>query len=314
MILPRFAFRKASSIDEALALHKEFDGNALYLSGGTDLVPRIKLRLTKPEALIDLKGIKTLETVEQDDQWIRIGAMATISDLMKNPLVSEYVPAFQASLAATSCETLQMRGTIGGNLLQNTRCLFYNQSEFWRKSKGFCLKMGGEKCNAVPGAAVCLANYCSDNATALLTVSAEIVAAGPEGQRQFPLGDLFSGKAGRPFILKPGEILTHILVPKKKTSGGYEKLRLRGSVDYPLLGVALSSGNGTTRLAVGAVGPRPYVFDMNGWEGQSLQDVMAQAKAAARPAPNTVVETAYRRDMIPVFIERLAKRLTGEAK
>ncbi len=314
MILPRFAFHKASSIDEALALHKEFAGNALYLSGGTDLVPRIKLRLAKPEALIDLKGIKTLETVEQDDRWIRIGAMATISDLMKNPLVAEYVPVFQASLESTSCETLQMRGTIGGNLLQNTRCLFYNQSEFWRKSKGFCLKVGGEKCNAVPGAAVCLANYCSDNAAALLTVNAEINVAGPEGQRQLPLGDLFSGKAGRPFTLKPGEILTHVLIPKKKTRGGYEKLRLRGSVDYPLLGVALSSGNEAVRLAVGAVGPRPYVFDMAGWEEQSLHDVIAQAKATARPAPNTVVETAYRRDMIPIFIERLAKRLAGEAK
>lgn len=314
MMLPRIAYRKASSIEQALALHTEFSGNALYLSGGTDLVPRVKLRLAKAEALIDLKGIEELHTVEQADEWIRIGAMARIHDLMEHPLVTEYAPALQASLKATSCETLQMRGTIGGNLLQNTRCLFYNQSEFWRKSKGFCLKLGGEQCNAVPGATVCLANYTSDNAPALLTLKAEVTVAGPEGQRQLPLADLYTGKGGKPFSLNPGEILTHILIPKQKTSGGYEKLRLRGAVDYPLLGVALSSVNGHSRFGIGAVGPKPYVFNTDSLNDMGLEDVVSRARAAVRPAPNTVVESAYRRDMISVFVQRLAKKITQETK
>jgi 4-hydroxybenzoyl-CoA reductase subunit beta len=314
MMLPRFAYRKATSVDEALALYKEYPGGALYLSGGTDLVPRVRLRLAKPEALIDLKGIKALETVEEDNDWIHVGAMARISDLKTHPLVKEYFPALRASLDATSCESLQMRGTIGGNLLQNSRCLFYNQSEFWRKSKGFCLKIGGDTCNAVPGATVCLANYGSDNAPALLTLSAEIRVAGPDGQRQLPLTDLYSGKAQQLFRLNPGEILTHILIPKIKTAGGYEKLRLRGSIDYPLLGVALSSLNGKSRFAIGAVGPKPYVFEVDSLEESRIQELAREARLAARPAPNTVVDSAYRRDMIEVLVQRLARRQAEEAK
>ncbi len=314
MILPRFMYRKAVSIDEALALYKQSGSDALYLSGGTDLVPRVKLRLAKPAMLIDLKGITDLGTVEDENDWIRIGALSTITDLKENSIIKEYFPAFRASLEATSCESLRMRGTIGGNLLQNSRCLFYNQSEFWRKSKGFCLKMGGDKCNAVPGAKVCLANYASDNAPALLTLSAEIRLTGPDGQRQIPLADLYSGKAGKPFLLAPGEILTHILIPKRKTTGDYEKLRIRGAIDYPLLGVALSTFDGKSRFAVGAIGPKPNVFEVDSLDEQRLLEMVKDARQAARPAPNTVVDTAYRRDMIAILVHRLAGRATEEAK
>lgn len=314
MMLPGFMYRKAASIEEALALYKECGSEACYLSGGTDLVPRVKLRLTKPEVLIDLKGIPSLETVENEDDWVRIGALCTISHLKRNPVVKECFPALQASLEATACESLQMRGTLGGNLLQNSRCVFYNQSEFWRKSKGYCLKMGGDRCNAIPGATECLANYCSDNAPALLSLSAEIRVVGPNRERQFPLTDLYSGKSGNPFRLEAGEILTHILVPKRKTTGAYEKLRLRGAIDYPLLGVALSTLDGQSRFAVGAIGPRPYLFEVGSWEEAPIQEMAKEARKAARPAPNTVVDTAYRRDMIPVLVHKLAARAAKEAR
>ncbi|MFH1117481.1 MAG: FAD binding domain-containing protein [Pseudomonadota bacterium] len=313
MILPRFMYRKAASIEEALALYTQSGPEALYLSGGTDLMPRVKLRLAKPAMLIDLKGITDLATVEEENGRIRIGALSAISDLEEHPVVQEYFPALRASLKATSCETLRMRGTIGGNLLQNSRCLFYNQSEFWRKSKGFCLKMGGDKCNAVPGATVCLANYCSDNAPALLTLSAEIRLAGPDGQREIPLTDLYSGKSGKPFLLNAGEILTHVLVPKRKTTGDYEKLRIRGAIDYPLLGVALTTFGGKSRFAVGAIGPKPNVFETDSLDEQGLQEVVKEARQAARPAPNTVVDTAYRRDMIAILVHRVAGRAAEEA-
>ena len=314
MMLPKFSYRKAASIEEALALYKKCGSEACYLSGGTDLVPRVKLGLTKPEMLIDLKGIKTLETVEDEDDRVRIGALCTILHLKENPVVNEYFPALRASLEATACESLQMRGTIGGNLLQNSRCVFYNQSEFWRKSKGYCLKMGGNRCNAIPGATVCLANYCSDNAPALLTLLAEIRVEGPNGQRQFPLTDLYSGKSGKPFLLEAGEILTHILLPRKKTTGSYEKLRLRGAIDYPLLGVALSTLDGNSRFAVGAIGPRPYLFDVGSLEEARIQEMVKEARQTARPAPNTVVDTAYRRDMIPVLVHKLTARAAQEAQ
>jgi len=314
MIASKFAFRSPKDVEEAVRLYREFQGEAVYLSGGTDLVPRMKLGLEKPKAVIDLKRIASLTTVEDQGDWIRIGALARIFDIKQNNLVRQYFPALEASLEATSCESLQMRGTIGGNLLQNSRCLFYNQSEFWRRSKGFCLKMGGESCNAVPGAKTCFANYCSDNAPALRTLSAEVELSGPDEVRRLDLEELYTNKADKPFSLQPGEILTAIFVPKKKSDGGYKKLRVRGAVDYPLLGVAFSVVDGTGKLAVGAIGPKPYVVEMK----QPFQDTIGKAVKAVlkqvRPVGNTVVDPDYRKRMVSVLAARLVNKVMEGAK
>ncbi len=314
MIAAQFEFKSPQSIEEAVRLYRNFQGQAVYLSGGTDLVPRLKLGLEKPKAVIDLKPISALSSIEDQGDEIRIGALARLFDLKGNSLVGEYVPALEASLEATSCESLQMRGTIGGNLLQNTRCLFYNQSEFWRKAKGFCVKMGGESCNVIPGAKTCFANYCSDNAPALCTVSARVELVGPDGERTVGVEDLYSGKSGKPFSLTPGEILTAVLIPKKKSVGGYEKLRVRGAVDYPLLGVACSIVDGTAKIAVGAVGAKPLVADMPA-PGPDARDAAIETLVKhAKPVGNTVVDPDYRKRMIPVLTARLVNRVMEGAK
>jgi 4-hydroxybenzoyl-CoA reductase subunit beta len=314
MIVSKFEFKSPKHIEEAVRFYRAFEGKAVYLSGGTDLVPRVKLGLEKPKAVIDLKRIAPLTTVEDQGDWIRIGALARIFDLKQNELIRESFPALEASLEDTSCESLQMRGTIGGNLLQNSRCLFYNQSEFWRRSMGFCLKMGGERCNAVPGAKTCFANYCSDNAPALSTLSAELECTGPDGARRLHLEELYSNKADNPFNLHPGEILTAVLVPKKKTAGGYKKLRVRGAIDYPLLGVAFSFMDGTGKLAVGAIGPKPYVVDIKqpsqGTIGEAIKAVLKQA----RPVGNTVLDPDYRKRMVSVLAARIVNKVMEGAK
>ncbi|HDZ23783.1 MAG TPA: hypothetical protein ENH70_04510 [Desulfobacteraceae bacterium] len=314
MIASRFEYRNPQDIDEAVRLYLEFQGDAVYLSGGTDLVPRMKLGLEKPGAVIDLKRILPLTTIEDQGDWVRIGGLARIFDLKQNELIKNFFPALEASLEATSCESLQMRGTIGGNLLQNSRCLFYNQSEFWRRSKGFCLKMGGESCNAVPGAKTCFANYCSDNAPALCTLSAEIEFTGPDGLRRLNLEALYTNKADKPFDLRPGEILTAILLPKKKTIGGYKKLRVRGAIDYPLLGVAFSFANGSGKLAVGAVGPKPYVVEVKQPARDNIGEAVKTVLKQARPVGNTVLDPDYRKRMISVFAARLVNKVMKGAK
>ena len=314
MIASKFEFRSPKDIEEAVRLYREFQGEAIYLSGGTDLVPRMKLGLEKPKAVIDLKRIVPLTTVEDQGDWIRIGPLARIFDLKQNDFVRDLFPALEAALEATSCESLQMRGTIGGNLLQNSRCIFYNQSEFWRRSKGFCLKMGGEKCNAVQGAKACFSNYCSDNAPALCTLSTEIEIFGPDGARRLNLEELYTNKADKPFDLKPGEILTAVFVPKKKSIGGYEKLRVRGAIDYPLLSVAFSFVDGTGKLAVGAVGPKPYVVEMRQPSHDAIGEAVEAVLKQVRPVGNTVVDPDYRKRMIPVLTGRLINRVMEGAK
>ncbi|MBW2017745.1 MAG: FAD binding domain-containing protein [Deltaproteobacteria bacterium] len=314
MIALKFEFRRPKDVEEAVRLYGEFQGEAAYLSGGTDLVPRMKLGLEKPKVVIDLKRISPLSTVEDQGEWIRIGALARIFDLKENETIKDYFPALKASLEATSCESLQMRGTIGGNLLQNSRCLFYNQSEFWRRSKGFCLKMGGKSCNAIPGANTCFANYCSDNAPALCTLSAEIEFSGPDGTRRLNLEELYTGRAEKPFKLYPGELLTAIFVPKKKSVGGYEKLRIRGAIDYPLLGVGFSYGNGTGKLTIGAVGPKPHSVEMKQFSQGAIQEAAETLLKQVRPVDNTVVNPEYRKRMVPVLAERLVNKVMEGVK
>ncbi len=314
MITSKFEYKKPSTVGEAVQLYNEFRGKAVYLSGGTDLVPRIKLGLEKPGLVIDLKGIKLLTQIQEEGDFIKIGSLVRLFDLKQNEIVKNLFPALLASLDATSCETLQMTGTIGGNILQDCRCIFYNQSEFWRRSKGFCLKMGGEKCNAVPGAKTCFANYCSDNATSLCTLKAEVELVGPDRSRRINLQDIYTNKSDKPFSIEPGEILTSVFIPKEKTSGGYEKLRVRCAIDYPLLGVAFSSVNGVGRLALGAVGAMPYVLELQQPFADTVTDAVDAILNKISPVNNTVLERDYRKRMIPILAKRLVNNVMEGAK
>jgi len=305
MILPKFEYRKAHTVEEALALYNFYDGRAVYLAGGTDLVPRLKLRLQKPVAVIDLKGIEELRGLTEEREWVRVGSLMSLYDLKEAEPVREFYPTLREALDATSCETLQMRGTVGGNILQEARCLFYNQSEFWRRAKGFCLKMGGERCNAT-GGSECLANYMGDLAPALLSLGAKVRLVGPEGERELGLEGLFTGRGERPLGVKPSEVLTEVLIPKVKVKGGYEKLRLRGAIDYPLVGVALSLWDGRGRLSVGAIGPRPSLKE---FAAEEVQGAVEGASEGLRAVANTVLDPLYRRQMAVVLSRRLVKRV-----
>jgi len=314
MILPRFDYKKAEDIASAIALYESSKGQARYLAGGTDLIPLVKLRLSTPVAIIDLKGIKQLKTISREGGHLLIGANVTLFELKNHAMVKEYFPALHESLDATSCETLQMRGTIGGNLLQNTRCLLYNKSLAWRKARGFCYKMGGETCNVVPKAKACFSNYCSDNALSLLSLSASVKIAGPHGERKIKLEKIFSGDGRNPFTLKPGEILTEIHIPLKRSRGAYEKLRVRNSIDYPLLGVAVSVSNKKGRVCVGGIGPAPLIYDLKDLEGAYIKDPAQKARQEAKPVSNTTLSPAYRKKMVDVLTQRAIKRALKEGK
>jgi 4-hydroxybenzoyl-CoA reductase subunit beta len=309
MILPRFEYKRARSIAEAVDLYNYFKGQARYLAGGTDLIPLLKQRLFQPVALIDLKPVGELNTLSRDKRWLAIGANVALFNLKQDPTVQEYFPALAAALEATSCETLQMRGTLGGNILQDTRCLQFNKSLEWRTARGFCSKMGGPACNVVPKAQACFSNYCSDNAPALLSLSAQVKLVGPGGERTIKMEKLFSGDGRRPLALKPGEILTQFLIPLEKTQGTYEKLRVRDSMDYPLAGVAVSVKGSSARVCVGGVGPAPRVYQLKQLDETSVKEGAGQAVADAKPVLNAVLSPAYRKKMVGVLFKRAIKKV-----
>jgi 4-hydroxybenzoyl-CoA reductase subunit beta len=313
-ILPRFSYKLAQSVEEAIGLSEEYNGKVHYLAGGTDLIPLVKLRLASPELVVDLKGIEELKGIHHHDGRLSIGANVTLFDLKNEPLVKEYFNGLRESLDATSCETLQMRGTIGGNILQNTRCLFYNKSLEWRTARGFCLKMAGKTCNAVPNGQVCLSNYCSDNAVSLIALSAEAKLIGPDGERTVKFEHIFSGNGVAPFTIKRGEILTQILVPLEKSRSVYEKLRVRDSMDYPLVGVAVSLKGAGGRVCIAGVGPAPLVYDLKGTGADDLEEVAHVAYGHAKTISNAVLCPAYRKKMVGVLVKRAVRRALQEGE
>ena len=301
--------KEPEAIGEAVDFYTHFDGRARYLAGGTDLVPLLKLRLSTPAALIDLKPIPELKTLSRGNGWLAIGANVALFDLKNDPLVKEYFPALSESLEVTACETLQMRGTLGGNILQEPRCLLYNKSLEWRTARGFCWKMGGPACNVVPGAQACFSNYCSDNAPSLITLSAQVTLAGPGGERTVPLEKIFSGNGRKPLALEPGEILTQIRIPWAKTKGTYEKLRVRDSMDYPLVGVAVSVKGSSARFCVGSVGLSPRVYILKDINESSVKDTADKASADAKPVLNATLSPVYRKKMVGVLFRRAIKKV-----
>jgi 4-hydroxybenzoyl-CoA reductase subunit beta len=219
-------------------------------------------------------------------------------------------------------------GTLGGNLCLETRCRWYNQSDFWRKSLGGCLKLElpaplapkeGTICHVAPGGKFCWAAWSGDSAPALLTLNAEIEIAGPAGTRRIPLAQFYKNDGMDRIALSREELLTAVHIPARMAGrrGNYHKLRVRNSIDYPLAGVAISMNVDArgicrdARLALNAVNPAPLlVKEANEWlEGQAaspelIDRVAQQAIRTAKPLTTSGSTPVYRRDMVRVFTRR----------
>ncbi len=210
-------------------------------------------------------------------------------------------------------------GTIGGNICLDTRCYWYNQSFFWRKSCNFCLKKDGDICHVAPGGKYCWAAYSGDTAPALLTLDASIKIASPKGERIVALKGFFVMDGIKKYNLDSNEIITEVLIPKTSAGcqGTYKKLRIRDSVDYPLAGVAITgkvNKEGVCQavsVALTAVNPAPVlvpeITDL--LVGKKLDDELVEksvelARKTAKPMKTTLSTMPYRRHMVGVFVKQ----------
>jgi 4-hydroxybenzoyl-CoA reductase subunit beta len=222
-------------------------------------------------------------------------------------------------------------GTIGGNILLDTRCLYYNQSEFWRQALGHCLKAEGDWCHVVGGPKTCVATQSSDTVPALLSLDARIGLLGPQGARELPLRQLYQYNGMDWLRIAPGELLTHVLVPRPAANarGSYQKLRTRGAIDFPQLGVAIQGrfeGRGPSAVAqelcitIGAINPQPRPLPgLDPFIGQALSDEAVHAIGElafqrSRPQGSVAGDLGWRRRMAAVFVRRglLALRDAGQ--
>ena len=193
--LPDFRVLNPSTLEEALAARAAHPGSA-PLGGGTDLVVNIRRGIVAPKVLIDMNRVRELHAIKADETSIEIGASVRLSELAEHPAIVKHYPVLAQAAAHIAGPTQRNMGTVGGNLCLDTRCIFYNQSEWWRDANNHCLKTTGTVCHVAPKSrGVCFATYSGDLAPALLTLGADVDIAGPQGRRSIPLEKLYIGFA-----------------------------------------------------------------------------------------------------------------------
>ncbi|MEI6666846.1 MAG: FAD binding domain-containing protein [Acidobacteriota bacterium] len=322
--LPRFQLRRPSSLDEALAYLAEAGPGGRVIAGGTDLLPNMKHELLTPAVVVSLSAIGELAGIRREsDGGLVIGAMTTIASVAASSEVRQSAPALAQAASLVASPQIRRVGTIGGNILLDTRCQWYNQTYFWRSAIGYCLKKDGAVCHVVAGGSRCVAAASSDTAPALMTLGASVQIAGVAGRREVALDQFWTSDGARHHHLAEGEILTAVRIPATGAGhrGAYGKLRDRGAIDFPLLGVAARLDVGTDGLirrsdlvlTTLAAAPRRVsaaaALLAGGRPGTSEfhQRVIAAAEAAFRqchPLENISGDTVWRRDMIRVYVGR----------
>jgi 4-hydroxybenzoyl-CoA reductase subunit beta len=310
-----------TSVEEALSLLEKHGEEAKVLAGGTDLLIACKLRNIRPGWLVSLTAIPELKGIDfQEGEGLRVGAMTSLYSVRHNSSVLNYYPALAQAAAAVGATQLQYMGTLGGNLCLNTRCIYYNQSDAWRKSRETCFKMGGDVCHVVPKGKKCYAVFSGDTVPALIALEAQVKLISIAGERMVDVSQLYTGNGKAPIALKSNELLTEIRIPQpgERQSSTYLKYRTRDAIDFPLSGVAVrmdSSDDGICtdcKVVLNAVGSAPAEVPearelLKGKvpTGELIDQVAEKAVKKAHPVANTAGSTpAYRRKMAGILTRR----------
>ena len=319
--LPRFDVVSPETV-EGVVLALQRDG-ARLVAGGTDILPNLKHRLDQPHVLISLARVRGLDAVVVDRaaKVVRIGAGVRLADLAVHPEIAARFPSLAHAAGIVASPLLRNMGTIGGNVHLDTRCRYVNQTEFWRSAIGGCLKSGGTVCHVVPGGQSCVAAMSSDCVPVLTTLEARVVLLGPGGEREVPIADYYDTDGISHIKKGADEVCTEIRVP---LPGGpwrtaYRKWTVRGSIDFPLVSVALrfDLDDDTVRahirralVCVGVLAARPKLVNTAALHGKRLDDPETRVllgeicEKQGKPLENVPYEAPYRRKMLPVHARR----------
>ena len=319
MSLPQFKLLRPRAIEEAIEVLSKHSGNIRVLAGGTDLIPSMRQKLFEPEYVLDLRAINALRGIRpQPNGSVEIGALTTLRAIERSAFLREHYAVLTEAAATVASPVLRNMGTIGGNICLDTRCLWYNQSLTWRKGCGFCIKKDGDLCHVAPGGTKCWAAFSGDTPPALLCLRAEIEIASAAGVRRIPVQDFYTGLGDTYRKLQPNELVTRVFLPASGADyrGVYRKLRVRGSIDYPLAGVAvvMKRSNGhvaDARVGITAVNPAPLLVKGASelLAGKIVDEAVADAVGdlaarTAKPLTTSALTPEYRREMIRVFTKR----------
>src|SRR6266851_2970549 len=270
-VMPAFELFQPATTEDALTLLARYGSDAWVLAGGLDSFDWLKDRIKRPKVVVDLSQIKNLSGVREAGGGLEIGAMTTLTEVVRHPLVREKFSILSTGAEQAASPQIRNQGTIGGNVSQDARCWYYRSG--WK-----CYRAGGNVCfadtptavnreHAILGADRCVAVNPSDTAPALIALDAKMVIRNSRGERVLNAEDYFIGPSldiMRMTVLKPGDLLTAIRIPSSWAGAQFyfEKIRDRQVWDFPLLNVAsamvVSGGNiERIRIAVNAASARP---------------------------------------------------------
>jgi 4-hydroxybenzoyl-CoA reductase subunit beta len=323
--LPKFEYFEPEDLQAAVAILQK-EPAAKILAGGTDLLANMKHRVECPPVLVNIKRIADLDYIRQDNGDIRIGALTPLKRLQADTFVADNFSCLAQAAAAVGSYHHQVMGTLAGNICQQNRCMYFNQSKWWRSSRPTCYKAGGEICHVVNKKEVCYSAYSGDMAPALMVINARIVLEGPDGSKEMAIEDFFSGDGKAPLVKAPAEILREIIIPKAQATGisSYIKFANRDSIDFPIVGTALwaSENEKQYRVAFTAVDRKPVRGKaaedfLNGKElnEENVKTASDLAAKSAKPVKTSVYAPSHKRRMMGLLLQNAvneAKRRSSE--
>jgi 4-hydroxybenzoyl-CoA reductase subunit beta len=329
MRLPKFAYLVPKTVGEAARMMGEAGPSGQFVAGGTDLYPNMKRRQQTPRTVISVGRLAELRRIEGDGrEGLRIGAGVSLTEIVEHPVVNRDYPSVARAARLISTPTLRNMGTVGGNLLLDTRCNYYDQNYEWRKGINFCLKKDGDVCWVAPGSAKCWAVQSSDLVPLMVAVGARLRLVSTVGDRLVEARGFYNDDGIDYLHKRPDELLAEIVLPPAAGwRAVYKKLRRRGAFDFPVLGVAarIDEEDGgavrSARVVLGGIAPAPLEVEAAGaaLAGSPLNDetIGAAAEACylrARPLDNTDHLMNYRKQMARPFVLRALRELQSNAR
>jgi 4-hydroxybenzoyl-CoA reductase subunit beta len=326
MRLPKFDYRVPRTITEAVRIVGDMGPTAQFVAGGTDLYPNMKRRQQTPRTVISVMRLAELNQITGDGPTgVRIGASVTLTDIVENPIINRDYPVIASAARTISTPILRNMGTIGGNLLLDTRCNYYDQNYEWRKGINFCLKKDGDVCWVAPGSSKCWAVQSSDLVPVMVAIGAKFRLASTLGERIIDAAGFYNDDGIDYLKKRPDELLVDIqLPPTNGWRASYQKLRRRGAFDFPVLGVAAwvqldQAGEvKAAKLVLGGIAPSPIEVSEAAQEllGKPLEEEQIQAAAEAcyvkaRPLDNTDFIMNWRKQMARQYTLRALRELAA---
>ena len=321
--LPAFDLRRPDTVAAATQLLAEHPA-ARLIAGGTDLIPNLRRGIETPPLLVDVSALPGFAEIAIDGSAITLGAGVTLARLAAAPGIARSHPVLAEAAAAVAGPGHRTVATIGGNLCLDTRCVYYNQSAWWRAANGYCLKRGGDTCHVAPQGRRCHAAFSGDLAPALLVLDAEVELVSAHGTRRLPLAGLYRDDGADHLALAHGELLTRVHVAAAPRRGGYRKARVRGAMDFPLAGVACAldlrdGAIAALKIALTGTNSSPFVLDGTAeFIGRTVDDDLLARLAKlvqqqVSPMRSTAIASNYRRQVAAALAQRLLRDLAGAA-